>query len=119
MGVLMGTMGLGAALPVLAATPPVVALSALLFGSTALTVVAATTALIRQSLPPAAWGAGVALYTITFAVFQSAGPLLTGALADGGPAGLRLGLGVSALILLLGAALAFWQPAVGTDTATE
>ena len=85
---------------------------AALFGVAALTVVASTTALIRQSLRPAQWGAGVALYTVTFAAFQSAGPLLTGALADGGPAGLRLGLGVSALVLLLGAALALWQPAV-------
>lgn len=112
MGILMATMGTGAALPVLSTTPLAVFLSAALFGVAALTVVASTTALIRQSLRPAQWGAGVALYTITFAAFQSAGPLLTGALADGGPAGLRLGLGVSALVLLLGAALAFWQPAV-------
>ena len=112
MGILMATMGTGAALPVLSTAPPAVFLSAALFGVAALTVVASTTALIRQSLRPAQWGAGVALYTVTFAAFQSAGPLLTGALADGGPAGLRLGLGVSALVLLLGAALALWQPAV-------
>lgn len=115
MGILMATMGAGAALPVVSTAPPTVFLSAALFGVAALTVVASTTALIRQSLRPAQWGAGVALYTVTFAAFQSAGPLLTGALADGGPAGLRLGLGVSALVLLLGAALALWQPAIPTD----
>jgi len=109
MAVLMVVMGLGAALPVLSAAPWVVALSAALFGSTALTVVASTTALARQSLPPGFWGTGVATYTITFAAFQSFGPLLTGALADGGAGGLRAGLGLSALVLLIGAALASRQ----------
>lgn len=109
MGILMAVMGLGAALPVLSAAPWVVALSAALFGSTALTVVASTTALARQSLSPGFWGTGVATYTITFAAFQSLGPVLTGALADHGAGGLRLGLGLSALVLLLGAVLASRQ----------
>ena len=51
----------------------------------------------------------VATYTITFAAFQSLGPLLTGALADSGAGGLRLGLGLSALVLLIGAGLAASQ----------
>ncbi|WP_407569587.1 YbfB/YjiJ family MFS transporter [Deinococcus altitudinis] len=109
MGVLMAVMSVGAALPVLSAAPWVAALSAVLFGATCLSVVASTTALARQSLPPAVWGAGVATYTITFAAFQSLGPLLTGALADHGAGGLRLGLGLSALVLLIGAGLAFSQ----------
>ncbi|MGY2894291.1 YbfB/YjiJ family MFS transporter [Deinococcus sp. UYEF24] len=109
MGLLMAVMSVGAALPVLSAAPWVAALSAVLFGATCLSVVASTTALARQSLPPAVWGAGVATYTITFAAFQSLGPLLTGALADHGAGGLRLGLGLSALVLLLGAGLAFSQ----------
>ncbi|WP_424950675.1 YbfB/YjiJ family MFS transporter [Deinococcus sp.] len=109
MGTLMALMSVGAALPVLSTLPWVAALSALLFGATCLSVVASTTALARQSLPPAVWGAGVAAYTITFAAFQSLGPLLTGALADQGAGGLRLGLGLSALILLIGAGLAFSQ----------
>ncbi|WP_407540862.1 YbfB/YjiJ family MFS transporter [Deinococcus radiomollis] len=109
MGTLMAVMSVGAALPVLSAAPWVVALSAVLFGATCLSVVASTTALARQSLPPAVWGAGVATYTITFAAFQSLGPLLTGALADHGSGGLRLGLGLSALVLLVGSGLAFSQ----------
>ena len=109
MGTLMAVMSVGAALPVLSAAPWVAALSAILFGATCLSVVASTTALARQSLPPAVWGAGVATYTITFAAFQSLGPLLTGALADHGAGGLRLGLGLSALVLLIGAGLAFSQ----------
>lgn len=112
MGILMAVMGLGALLPVWTPATWVAALSALLFGSTALTVVASTTALIRQNLPPPVWGAGVALYTITFAAFQSLGPLLTGTLADQGPGGLRLGLGISAGVLLLGSLLAVNQRAV-------
>ena len=109
MGILMLLMGIGAGLPVLTTVAWVVALSAVLFGMTALSVVASTTTLVRQSLGPAVWGAGVAIYTITFAVFQSLGPLLTGALADSGASGLRLGLGSSAALLLLGAGVAFSQ----------
>ena len=109
MGTLMAVMSVGAALPVLSAAPWVAALSAALFGATCLSVVASTTALARQSLPPSVWGAGVATYTITFAAFQSLGPVLTGALADHGAGGLRLGLGLSALVLLAGAGLAFSQ----------
>jgi predicted MFS family arabinose efflux permease len=108
-GTLMAVMSVGAALPVLSSAPWVAALSATLFGATCLSVVASTTALARQSLPPAVWGAGVAAYTITFAAFQSLGPVLTGALADHGAGGLRLGLGLSALVLLIGAGLAFSQ----------
>lgn len=113
MGLLMLLMGTGAALPVLSTAPWVAALSAALFGLTALSVVASTTTLVRQSLPAAVWGAGVATYTVTFAAFQSLGPLLTGALADSGAAGLRWGLGGSAALLLLGAGVAFSQRAVG------
>jgi predicted MFS family arabinose efflux permease len=112
MGTLMFVMSLGAALPVLATGPWIALVSAAFFGSTALTTVASTTALARQSLPPAFWAAGVATYTITFASFQSLGPLLTGALADSGAGGLRLGLGLSALVLLTGSALAFSQKKV-------
>ena len=112
MGLLMAIMGIGAALPALSTTPWVAALSAALFGLANLSVVASTTTLVRQSLPPAVWGAGVATYTVTFALFQSLGPLLTGALADQGAGGLRLGLGLSAALLLVGAGVAFSQRAV-------
>ena len=112
MGLLMALMGTGAALPALSTVPWVAALSAVLFGLANLSVVASTTTLVRQSLPPAVWGAGVAIYTVTFALFQSLGPLLTGALADQGADGLRLGLGLSAALLLLGAGVAFSQLAV-------
>jgi hypothetical protein len=113
MGLLMLLMGTGAALPVVSTAPWVAALSAVLFGLTALSVVASTTTLVRQSLPAAVWGAGVTTYTVTFAAFQSLGPLLTGALADSGAGGLRWGLGASATLLLLGAGVAFSQRAVG------
>nr|WP_244977146.1 YbfB/YjiJ family MFS transporter [Deinococcus humi] len=113
MGILMLLMGTGAALPVLSTLPWVAALSAVLFGLTALSVVASTTTLVRQSLPAAVWGAGVATYTVTFAAFQSLGPLLTGALADTGTGGLRWGLGASAVLLMVGAGVAFSQRVVG------
>lgn len=67
-----------------------------------------TTLITRRTLPEHAWARGIAAFTVLFAAGQVAGPLLTGLLADRA-GGLRLGLGVSAVVLLLGAALAWGQ----------
>jgi hypothetical protein len=57
---------------------------------------------------PAQWPAGIAAFTIVFAVGQIVGPSLTGAIADG-PGGLARGLAWSAAALALGAVLAALQ----------
>ena len=95
-------------LPVLSVQPIAVFASGLLFGAVFLSVVAATTALVRHNLPPAAWPAGISAFTIVFAAGQIVGPTLVGWLADGG-GGLRGGLACSAAVLLLGALLAWGQ----------
>ena len=82
-----------------------------IFGAVFLSVVAATTALVRHNLPQEQWPAGVSTFTIIFAVGQIIGPGVVGVLADG-PGGLRAGLGLSACALLIGAALARAQRAV-------
>ena len=118
LAVLMACLALGAALPLLspspALLPPLSVLSAVLFGGTFLSVVAATTALVRHSSPPRSWSAGVARFTVVFAAFQTLGPLLTGLIADRA-GGLQVGLGGSAGLLLLGALLAALQR--GSDRA--
>ena len=104
----MLTLAAGAALPLLGTTPPALLLSGALFGGSFLAVVAFTTLITRHTLPEHAWARGIAAFTVLFAAGQVAGPLLTGLLADRA-GGLRLGLGVSAAVLLLGAALAWGQ----------
>lgn len=102
-------------LPVLSAHPVVVFASGALFGAVFLSLVASTTALVRHNLPPAAWPAGIAAFTIVFAAGQIVGPSAVGWLADG-PGGLARGFGCSAAALALGSLLAWWQkplPRVG------
>lgn len=112
MGVQMVTLAVGATLPLLFTHPAALLLSGLLFGGSFLAVVTFTTVLTRRVLPQGAWGAGIAAFTVVFAAGQTLGPLLTGALSDTA-GGLRLGLGVSAAVLGLGAALAWRQPGGG------
>ena len=96
------------ALPLLSTHPAALMLSGTLFGLSFLAVVTFTTILTRRALPEHAWARGIAAFTIIFALGQVGGPLLTGLLADSA-GGLRLGLGVSAGVLLRGAGLALGQ----------
>ena len=109
--VLNALLGVATLLPVLSPAWPVALASGLLFGGVFLSVVASTTALVRHNLPPAQWAAGISAFTIVFAFGQIAGPTLVGWIADG-PGGLARGLAASALMLWLGAALAWRQRAL-------
>ena len=95
-------------LPVLSAHPAFVFASGLLFGAVFLSVVAATTALVRHNLAPAAWARGIAAFTAVFAFGQIVGPSLVGWVADTA-GGLRTGLACSAAVLALAAAAAARQ----------
>jgi predicted MFS family arabinose efflux permease len=95
-------------LPVLSAHPVAVFASGALFGAVFLSVVASTTALVRHNLPPTAWPAGIAAFTVVFAAGQIVGPSLVGWVADGA-GGLARGFAVSAAMLALGALLAWRQ----------
>ncbi|MHB1802430.1 MAG: YbfB/YjiJ family MFS transporter, partial [Actinomycetes bacterium] len=55
-----------------------------------------------RSLPPHHWTPAIAALTVVFAAGQCVGPVLTGVLSEG-PAGLRIGLGVSAGLLVAAA----------------
>lgn len=108
LALLNALLALATLLPVLSAHPVVVFASGALFGAVFLSVVASTTAFVRHNLPPAAWPAGIAAYTIVFAAGQIVGPTFTGWIADGA-GGLARGLVVSALLLAAGALLALLQ----------
>jgi predicted MFS family arabinose efflux permease len=97
----------GAAIPLLSKTFPLMLGSALLFGSF-LSVVTAITALVRQALPPAQWGYGIALFTVIFAAGQSLGPWLSGLLTDASGS-LQAGFAASVVVLALGAWVARLQ----------
>jgi predicted MFS family arabinose efflux permease len=111
MAVLNALLVLATLLPVWSAHPLAVFVSGALFGSVFLSVVASTTALVRHNAPAAAWPGGIAAFTIVFAAGQIIGPSLVGWLADGA-GGLRRGLAASAVLLALGALLAWWQKAL-------
>lgn len=84
------------------------AVSFVLFGLTFLSVVAATTNLIRLARPVVEWGPWIAYFTIAFGVGQTIGPLMSGAVADwvGSTDGV---LWVSSLLLFFGAGSALFQ----------
>jgi MFS family permease len=106
-------LALATVLPVLSAHPVAVFASGLLFGGVFLSVVAATTALVRHNLPASAWPAGIAAFTIVFAAGQIVGPTLVGWVADG-LGGLRGGLACSVAVLALAALLATGQKPLPT-----
>lgn len=108
LALLNALLALATLLPVLSAQPLVVYASGALFGSVFLSVVAATTALVRHNLPPPAWAGGIAAFTIVFAGGQIVGPTVVGWIADGA-GGLARGFAVSAAMLALGAVLAALQ----------
>ena len=114
LALLNALLALATLLPVLplgafeGARPLVVYASGTLFGAVFLSVVAATTALVRHNLPAADWPGGIAAFTVVFAAGQIAGPGLVGWIADG-PGGLARGFACSAALLALGALLAWRQ----------
>jgi predicted MFS family arabinose efflux permease len=83
-------------------------LSAFVFGSVLLAVVAATTVFVRRNLPPAAWPGGVSAMTVAFGLGQTIGPVLSGAITDA-TGELAMGLQSTVALLVLAAILAAFQ----------
>ena len=106
--VLLVVVAIGAALPLLGSSLPIMLLSAIFFGLGFLPIVTAITALVRKFLPVAVWPLGLSIFTMVFAVGQALGPILTGYISDQ-TGGLEAGLGASAAVLLLGAVVAWRQ----------
>ena len=109
-------IGIGAAVPLASTSFAAMIVSAALFGGGMFTVPSAVTALVKNSLPKASWGAAVAVFTVAFAIGQSIGPIYTGWLADA-TSSLFAGLAGSAIILLLAGVAALRQKDAAADAA--
>jgi predicted MFS family arabinose efflux permease len=105
-------LGVAVVLPAVTEQWALMLLSGVLFGAVFLSVVASTTALVRHNLPATQWTAGISAFTIIFALGQILGPAMVGWIADG-KGSLAQGLLVSAIVLWIGAGLAWLQRAVG------
>jgi predicted MFS family arabinose efflux permease len=101
-------ISVGAAIPLYDTSLVAMILSALLFGAGMFTAPASVTDLVKVSLPKAAWGSAVSVFTVLFAIGQSIGPVLTGWLADITQS-LYAGLAGSVAILLAASATALLQ----------
>lgn len=107
-GAVLAVVAAGAMLPLVSRSAPAAMASAVLFGGSFLAVVTSVTAVARRSLRPHHWTPAIAALTVAFAGGQCLGPVLTGVLSEG-PAGLRVGLGVSAGLLVAAALIALLQ----------
>ena len=101
-------IAIGSALPVILPSGPVLLVSAVVFGLSVFMAPGAVTSFTRQNLPPDSWGRAISLFTVVFAVAQTAGPYGAGLVGD-----LTGNIGISLLVasglLLLGAAIAMLQ----------
>lgn len=101
-------IAIGSALPVMLPTAPVLLISAVVFGLSVFMAPGAVTNFARKNLPPEAWGRAISLFTVVFAVAQTAGPYGAGLVGD-----LSGNIGVSLLaasgLLMLGAVCALMQ----------
>jgi predicted MFS family arabinose efflux permease len=104
----IAAVALGAALPLMSGSRPIAYLSALLFGGSFLSTITAVASFARRAAPPEAWTRAIAALTVAFGIGQCVGPILSGYLSDG-PAGVRTGLEVSAVILLASAVVIAFQ----------
>jgi MFS family permease len=101
-------IAIGSALPVLLPQGPVLLISAVVFGLSVFMAPGAVTSFARQNLPADSWGRAISLFTVVFAVAQTAGPYGAGLVGDVfGNIGISL-LAASGL-LLLGAVAALMQ----------
>ncbi len=114
MALLNTLLGIATLIPATTQYWPMVLSSGAMFGAVFLSVVAASTALVRHNVGHTAWPAGIGVFTAVFAAGQIVGPGVVGWIADGS-GGLERGLVFSALALWVAAALAYQQRQVGAQ----
>lgn len=92
-------------------------LSALVFGLSVFIAPTAVTSFARKRLAPALWGRAVALFTVVFAIGQTAGPTLAGMIADR-TGSLSHGMAAAGLILLVAGIVAGLQGKAAAQAVT-
>ena len=107
--VLFVLLAVATGIPALTSATPALYASGVLFGLCFLSLVGAVTAAGRDAVEPADTTAALGMLTTVFALGQVIGPWFTGLLADR-TGGQQWGLGVSAVVLLIGAVLCRLQP---------
>lgn len=103
----IGTVTLGAALPLVFSGYTTAFASAALFGGAFLAVIAAVTSFARRNSPPHAWTAAIGALTVSFGLGQCLGPIVSGALSDlagGVEFGLTISISLLAVAALVGIA---------------
>jgi MFS family permease len=80
--ILAGITAIGATLPLLSDTVPMLLISAAVFGSAFFAVVAATTAFVRRNFSQAQWASGIGMLTVVFGIGQVLGPVGIGFVND-------------------------------------
>lgn len=108
LALILTCIAIGSALPVVLPNGPVLLVSAVVFGLSVFMAPGAVTNFARQNLPPAAWGRAISLFTLVFAVAQTAGPYGAGLVGDWF-GNIGVSLLVAAGLLLAGAALTLLQ----------
>lgn len=88
--------------------------SALLFGGSFLAGPASITIVAQRQLPSASWTAAISLLTVGFALGQTIGPILAGAISDAAGS-IAAGFWVSPVLLALAAAASLWQRPLKPD----
>lgn len=106
--IILGVNAIGAALPLFGHSALLLAISAVVFGTSFFAVVGSTTAFVRFNYPPTAWPTAIAAMTIAFGIGQTLGPVVTGAITDA-LGSLSYALNAGAVMLALGALAAAFQ----------
>src|SRR5690606_37732605 len=101
----------GAALPLLQPDLAGIWISAVLVGASVFMVPSAVTGFVKSNLARPAWGNAMAIATSLFAIGQTIGPAACGWISDMAGS-LSVGLGISAMMLLLAGLLALLQKPV-------
>lgn len=112
--VLTGITAIGAMLPLVTDTMPMLLASAALFGSAFFAVVTATTAFVRRNLPQAQRASAIGMLTVVFGIGQILGPVAIGLVNDV-MQNLSSGLWASVLLLFIAAMLGALQRDRDTD----
>lgn len=106
--ILTSITAIGAVLPLISNTVPMLLASAALFGSAFFAVVAATTAFVRRNLPQAQWASAIGILTVVFGIGQMLGPVAIGFVNDV-MQNLESGLWASVVLLFIAAMLGALQ----------
>ena len=112
LALILTSIGVGSALPVILPGTFSLLISALVFGLSVFMAPSAVTNFTRQNLPPESWGPAISLFTVVFAVAQTLGPYGAGLIGDLSQ-NIGTSLLVAATLLLFGAIIALTQKPLG------